>query len=149
MEKIIVFIDDAAYARQLLAPMRSPGTPTQWILVACAPRMSRHISKWVSHSARKNWRARWAEKQFQELVPMLSVRPDSVVQMVAESPLQEFAQKLLADHSNARLLDARRPKLAHDRQPVSAETSAARAPNRWELPGAVAGLGAMLVLAAE
>ena len=70
MEKIIVYLDDAAYAQQQLAPMSSRRQPTarrqatHWVLVACAPRMTRRISKWVSHSARENWRAQWAEKLF-------------------------------------------------------------------------------------
>lgn len=149
MEKIIVFFDDAPYAQRLLEPMRLPGTPTQWILVACAPRMSRHISKWVNHSARKSWRARWAEKQFASLVPALDLGPDTVVQIVAESPLAELGRKLLAEHGTARVLDARRPKMAHDMQPIQARTDVPGTRNRWELPGAVAGLGAVLVLAAE
>ena len=52
MDKIVVYVDDAAYALQQLAPMLGTGAATGWILVACAPRMTRRISKWVSHSAR-------------------------------------------------------------------------------------------------
>ena len=47
MDKIIVYIDDAGYAQQQLAPMKSSGPAggrsavgTHWVLVACAPRMT-------------------------------------------------------------------------------------------------------------
>ena len=57
MEKIILYVDDAAYAREFLAKMAAEANgraPRHWVLVACAPRMTRRISKWVSHSAREN-----------------------------------------------------------------------------------------------
>ena len=70
MDNIIVYIDDAAYALHLLQPMlptagtadaaRTPApgslasatsfTGTHWILVGCAPRVTRRVSKWVTHS---------------------------------------------------------------------------------------------------
>ena len=74
MDKIIVYLDDAAYAKQQLAPMVTStadvaNAATYWVLVACAPRMTQRISKWVSHSARENWRAKWADKLFTQVVP--------------------------------------------------------------------------------
>ncbi|HZY15797.1 MAG TPA: hypothetical protein VFE74_04165, partial [Ramlibacter sp.] len=61
MDKVIVYLDDPAYAHQQLP---AGGTPTHWVLVACAPRMTHRVSKWVSHSARENWRVKWADKLF-------------------------------------------------------------------------------------
>ena len=54
METIIVFIDDADYAVQMLQPMlpATNHTPTRWVLVGCAPRITRRISKWVTKGAR-------------------------------------------------------------------------------------------------
>lgn len=73
MDKVIVYVDDAAYARQVLEPLAAPATAgtIHWVLVACAPRMTHRISKWVSHSARENWRAKWADKLFAQLQPWL------------------------------------------------------------------------------
>jgi len=65
MEKVILYVDDAAYAREVLARPRAEAGGAEvgeWVLVACAPRMTRRISKWVSHSARENWRAKWFAK---------------------------------------------------------------------------------------
>ncbi len=155
MEKIIVYLDDAAYVQQQLVPMkekqapgRGPAGGTHWVLVACAPRMTHRISKWVSHTARENWRAKWADKLFAQVVPQLQARGDSATLVLAKGPLPELTDKLIAEHGPARVLDARRPKFGHDMQPVTADQPASTE-GRWSVPGAVVGMGAMLVLAAE
>ena len=147
MEKIIVYVDDVSYAQRHLDPLLLPGGQTQWILVACAPRLTRHASQWVSQGARQSWRARWAEKAFAALCPSLQERGDEVTTVVATVPLPELTTSLRAAHGPARVLDARRPKFGHELPAVTA--AAARDDNRWQLPGAVAGMGAILVLAAE
>ncbi|WP_298930607.1 hypothetical protein [uncultured Ramlibacter sp.] len=154
MEKIIVYLDDPAYAQQQLAPMKTSAAPAQagqathWVLVACAPRMTHRISKWVSHSARENWRAKWAEKLFGQVVPALQANGDTVTTLLAKGPLPELTRKLTTEHATARVLDARRPKFGQDLQPVSADQPAPTE-GRWTVPGAVVGMGAVLVLAAE
>jgi len=52
MEKIAVFVNDAAHARHVLEPLLEGGRPTRWIVVACAPKLTRHIGRWVSNAAR-------------------------------------------------------------------------------------------------
>lgn len=153
MEKIIVYLDDAAYAQQQLAPMTSGRVPnaapaTHWVLVACAPRMTQRISKWVSHAARQNWRAKWAEKLFAQIVPQLQQGGDGVTTVLAKGPLPELTRQLSAQHATTRVLDARRPKFGQDLQPVTADQPTAK-DERWSVPGAVLGMGAVLVLAAE
>jgi hypothetical protein len=155
MDNIIVYIDDAHYARQLLAPMKSSpmpghgaGSATHWVLVACAPRMTQRISKWVSNAARENWRTKWSEKLFDQVTPSLRAQGDRTTTMLAKGPLPELTKRLLAEHGPARILDARRPKFGHDLQPVTADQPAP-AEGSWGIPGAVVGLGAALVLAAE
>lgn len=154
MDKIIVYVDDAAYAQQHLASMvqcrRGPETPaTQWIVVACAPRMTHRISKWVSHSARENWRNKWADKLFGQTLPWLQSQGDTATPVLAKGPLAELTESLLGEYAGARVLDARRPKFGQDLQPVTDTGPAPVQNSRWTVPGAVAGLGAMLVLAAE
>jgi hypothetical protein len=155
MDKIIVYLDDAAHAQQQIAPMRAGAAPagpqtvaTHWVLVACAPRMTQRIGKWVSHSARENWRTKWAEKLFAQIAPQLQASGDTVTTVLAKGPLPELTRKLLATHGAAHVLDARRPKFGQDLQPVTADQPA-RKDGRWEVPGAVAGMGALLMLAAE
>ena len=153
MENIIVYIDDAAHAQHQLAPMKSGSTAqqdqaTHWVLVACPPRLTRRIGKWVSHSAREAWRTKWSEKVFDQVVPQLRGNADRVTMVVATGPLVPLTRKLVAEHGVARVLDARRPKLGQDLQPVTADQPTPQQ-GRWTVPGAVAGMGAVLVLAAE
>ncbi|MET0312083.1 MAG: hypothetical protein ABW051_08540 [Burkholderiaceae bacterium] len=151
MEKIIAYVDDAAYAQQQLTPMKSSGAgavPTHWILVACAPRMTHRISKWVSHSARESWRAKWTDKLFTQIVPALTAQGDTVTEVLAKGSLPELTTQLLQQHGPARVLDARRPKFGQDMQPVT-EDQPPKKEGGWQVPGAVAGMGALLVLAAD
>lgn len=130
MEKIIVYLDDAAYARDQLP---GGGDRTHWVLVACAPRMTHRISKWVSHSARENWRAKWADKLFGQVVPSLQARGDAVTPVLARGPLPELTRSLMAQHGTEHVLDVRRPKAPDD-----------PAMGRWA-PGALLGLGVLLM----
>ena len=156
MDKFIVYVDDAAYAAQHLVPMKSIGRngaagasdATHWVLVACAPRLTRRISKWVSNSARENWRAKWSEKLFAQIAPELLARGDQVTTVLATGPLPELTTRLISQHGPARVLDARRPKFGQDMQPVTGDQPAPTE-GRWAVPGAVIGMGAILVLAAE
>jgi len=107
MEKVIVYLDDAAYVQ---AQLPAAAVPTHWLLVACAPRMTHRVSKWVSHSARENWRAKWADKLFAQVVPRLQERGDTVTPILAKGPLPELTRALVAQHGEARVIDARRPK---------------------------------------
>ena len=126
METIIVYIDDADYAIQLLAPMlpESAETPTRWVLVGCAPRITRHISKFVTQSARAGWRGSWADKVFSRVIPHLqnTDKPlDTVITQLAPSrqDLCELTKALTRQYSARHVLDARRPKLGHDLHPVT------------------------------
>ncbi|MDB5874098.1 MAG: hypothetical protein JWQ07_3540 [Ramlibacter sp.] len=154
MDKIIVYLDDADYARQQLAPMKGSvpaggkAQATHWVLVACPPRMTRRISKWVSHSAREKWRAKWSDKLFGQVVPALLAGGDKVTTLLASGSLVELTARLAAEHGASRVLDARRPRFGEDLQPVTADQPAPTG-GRWEVPGAVVGMGALLVLAAE
>lgn len=130
METVIVYLDDPAYARRQLPPAGAP--PTHWVLVACAPRMTHRISKWVSHSARESWRAKWAGKVFEQVVPGLRERGDAVTPILARGPLPELTRVLMTEHGAERVLDVRRPR---------ADGGDAR---RW-LPGALMGFGALLL----
>jgi hypothetical protein len=108
MDKVIVYLDDPAYAQQRMPAGND--APTHWVLVACAPRMTHRISKWVSHSARENWRSKWADKLFDQVVPQLRARGDAVTPVLARGPLPELTRVLMAEHGTARVIDVRRPK---------------------------------------
>lgn len=122
MDNIIVYIDDAAYALQMLQPMLLAGgerNPTRWIVVGCAPRVTHRVSKWVTHSARESWRGKWAEKVFAQLMPLLDKEGDTVLTQLAQITLITQTESLIKQYGVARVLDARRPKFGQDMQPVT------------------------------
>jgi hypothetical protein len=115
----IVYLDDAQFAQHTLATvLAQPGTK-RWILVACAPRMTRRIGKWLSHSARENWRDKWCDKLFAQFMPAIG-REDHVFREVATGPLEDHTKTLLGELGNATVIDARRPKFGIEMQPVAA-----------------------------
>ena len=123
MDKIIVYVDDAAHAQQLLAPLvsRSSAAHQHWVLVACAPRMTHRVSKWVSHSARESWRTKWADKLFAQIITGAGLPSTQVTTVLAKGPLAELTEQLQADlHTNggrtAPVMDARKPRTALDAQ---------------------------------
>lgn len=149
MSKIIVYVDNVAYAEQLLQPMLASGNErTMWILVACPPRLTHHASKWVSHSAYEDWCTQWADSVFTVLLPVLQRHGDTVHTVLAQSQLSEQTEALQREYGSAHVMDARRPKFGEDLQAVTKDQSASHN-SLWEVPGAVAGLGALLMLAAE
>ena len=122
MENIVVYVDDADYAQQMLQPMLATGkssNPVQWILVACAPHLSHDAGKWVSPGALQSWRGEWADKVFAQLEPLLRQEGNTVVTRLAEKVLTDQSASLIKEFGEARVLDARRPKLGQDLQPVT------------------------------
>ena len=156
MDTVIVYLDDADYALQHIAALRrkegeSLKPQTHWVLVGCAPRMTHRISKWVSHSARENWRNKWADKLFGQAAPLLEAQGGSVTTFIAKGPLTELTERLLQEHRGAQVLDARRPKMGQDLPPVTAQQppAAEKPPAPWALPGAAMALLGSLLLVAE
>ncbi len=148
MEKIAVFVNDSAYALHVLQPMLQGARPTHWVLVACPPALSRHIGRWVSHSARQQWRERRAAEIFSALQGGLSAAAGSRIEtLVAARPLVELSAQLQSRLPDVRLLDARRIPLGRAEEPVTLEQPAADGA-RWVGPVAAAtGLTALLTLA--
>lgn len=151
MEKVILYVDDASHAREFLdrlAASQADAGVRHWVLVACAPRMTHRISKWVSHSARENWRAKWFAKVQEQLLPALQRQGGQVTPVLAKGPLSELTKRLKLEHGAAQVIDARRPKVGVDLEPVSPDV-APPGQSSWALPGAVVGMGALLMLANE
>jgi hypothetical protein len=64
------------------------------VLVACAPRMTHRVSKWVSNRARENWRGKWADKLFAASLPVLQGSAGQVTSLLACGPLAEVVDQL-------------------------------------------------------
>lgn len=131
METIIAYVDDAAHFQHLL--QTADGMPyarhTHWVLVACAPRITHRVSKFVSNRSRENWRNKWADRLFQECVPMLRAQGIAVSTVLARGPLTELLESLQAEHGmQCQVMDLRRPKM-----PEPARTASADSPLRQVL----------------
>ena len=148
MDRIIVYVDDAAYARQQLTPMLGSRQPTRWDIVACPAHLTRHAGRWISRSALEKWRDQQAEQLFAAIRPLLGDPQHTVVTHVAHGDLVAMTQRLSAGAPAARVLDARRPRFGQDLAPVIADQPVDTA-SRWSVPGSVATLGAVLILASE
>jgi len=148
MEKIAVFVNDAEFARHVLQPMLDGAEPTHWILVGCPPALTRHIGRWVSQAARQAWRERWGAEVFARLEPDLMARQGSQVEkLLPRRPLAEISARLQARLPGVRLLDARRPRLGHVDEPLTATQPSAGGARESGVVAAATGLAAMLALA--
>lgn len=147
MEKIAVFVNDAAHARHILQPMLDGGGAAHWVLVACPPVFSRHIGRFTSKAARAQWRERWSQEVLAELEPLLKTGGSVVEKLVARRPLVQVSARLVARLGTARLLDARRPHAGKANEPLTANQPDG-AGSRWAAPVAITtGLSAVLALA--
>ncbi len=163
MDQIIVYVDEADHARQQIGPLRSTGAnhnpavapesaptaATHWIVVACPPKLPRDASKWVSAESVEGWRQDWASELFAELQPLFDAPGDKLTCVLATGELVKLTDRLIAEHGNARVLDARCPKYGVDLAPVSKDQKPPSSGWKWQIPAALAGLGALLVLASE
>lgn len=153
MERVILYVDDAQHALAQLEQLRASGVqPTHWVLAACAPRMTSRISKWVSHSARENWRVKWFARLQETLAPALQADGAQFTAVLAQGPLLALTQQLLLAHGAARVIDLRRPKVGAALEPVQTSTRSGPAPaparrRGGALSGGTLGLGALLLLA--
>jgi len=128
VETIIVYLDDAEYAQPLLQSMsQSPrAADTHWVVVACAPRITHRVSKWVSNRTRENWRTKWADKLFADALPVLQGCGGRVSPMLARGPLSELVEQLRTDLGvSPQIVDVRRPKLEPQGAPALAPTGLA------------------------
>lgn len=148
LQTIAVFVNDAEHALKLLqTPLNSAG-PTCWVLVACPPALMRHASRWVTQSAKRQWREQWAAEAFTVLEWAIAARAGDVVEkMVPQRPLLAVADRLRARAGGVRLIDARQPRWGATAEPITRDQPAS-ARSRWAAPIAVTtGLSAILALA--
>ena len=148
MENIIVVVDDAEYALKMLAPMQHQGQPTQWVLLACPPRLTRHIGRWVNHASREAWRKKWSQELVDKLQPALQTGGDRMVWRMTKGNLVEQTRQLQSEFNTHRVLDARRPKFAQDQAPVTADQPTEHN-SHWTLPSGAAAMGVALLMAAD
>ena len=151
METFIVYIDDKQYALQQLVPMlpekEALSSPANWILVGCPPRLNRHTGRWLTQAAQKKWRHEWTRDTTAEIIDLLEKSGNSVSTQVAQGALGMLTQQIKRKVGAARVIDARRPKLAVNMDPVTHAQPQEK--SSWVVPGGVMAIGAAIVLASE
>jgi hypothetical protein len=151
METFIVYIDDKQYALQQVIPMLPADGQTQqaanWILIGCPPRLNRHTGRWLTHTAQKKWRQDWANQATSDLVQKLESSGNMVSVRVAHGALSELSKQIRGEVGVARIIDARRPKLAVNLDPV--KTDQPQEKSTWAVPGGVLAMGAAIVMVSE
>lgn len=150
MEQIAVFIDNATHARRIIEPMLTRSDDQwRWVVVACPPRLSRHVGRWVSHVGRQQWQRRWLQDLRRAIDPMFARQStDGVQWLLADGALEPLGRRLRSQYgAGLHLLDARVPKLGRPGEPLSAGQPATTA-EEWRAPVAVSSsLAVMLALA--
>lgn len=145
MEKIAVFVDDAAHAAARLAAFApAAATGVKWIVVACPPRLTRHIGRWVNDPAREQWRQRWARALRESLASSFAA---PVEWQIARGPLPRQVERLRVRlGADLRVLDLRAPRPGARSAPL--EESARGAQAQWPVTlAAASGLSLLLALA--
>jgi hypothetical protein len=151
LETFIVYIDDKQYALQQVIPMlpvngQAPQT-ANWILIGCPPRLNRHTGRWLTHTAQKKWRQEWTQDATSDLAHKLESGGNTVSIRVAHGALSELTKQIKGEVGIARVIDARRPKLSVDLDPVTSEQPQEK--STWALPGGVLAMSAAIVMASE
>ena len=104
MKTVALFIDDAAAARLALQPLMQSQAAGRLILVACAPKLTRHVGRFVSNAGREQYRQRWARDLFTELQPLWSVAPrgtvETMVAMISAARQFEAQMRMLQTAEN-------------------------------------------------
>ena len=150
METFIVYIDDKQYALQQIIPMLSPqksDTQVNWILVGCAPKLTRHSGRWLSKPAQKRWRQDWTLEATQDIATLLRQHNNQVFIKTAHGALSEFTKQLSREFSSARVIDARRPKLTGNLDPVTEDQPQTK--SDLVLPAGLLAIGASIAMAAD
>lgn len=119
METLIVYVNDSEYARNQLATMIHASQPTKCVLVACPPKLNRHISRWISGAARKKWQTQWADNTCAEISKTFASAGHQFVSRMAVGPLVNVTKQLQGEFISSRVLDARRLKLDETPEPVA------------------------------
>lgn len=149
MDTLIVYIDDADYAKRQLAPMLNGLEAMHCILVGCPPQLNRHAGQWLSKEARRRWRQEWGESVLADIARTLGEHGNKVSSRVAHDQLLNVTRQIRGQFARARVFDARRPKIGHPLEPVTHDQPSDGAPSPWLVVGSAMALGAAVSAVAE
>ena len=131
METFAVYINDHEHGPRQILSLLNGQAPAHWVLLACPPRMSRHLGRWLSQPAKKKWRQRWSEEALHEVIERVRAKGDTYEVRVVREPHPKLERELRRTYRGLRTIDARRLQ------------------DRWEVPAGAAAMGTLMTLAVE
>lgn len=131
METFAVYINDHEHGPQQILSLLNHKAPARWVLLACPPRLSRHLGRWLSQPAKKRWRQLWSEQALREVKTRLQKNGDAFEIRVVRQPQLALEHDLRREFSGVRIIDARRRS------------------DQWEVPAGAAAVGTLMALAEQ
>ena len=131
METFAVYVNDHEHGPRQILSLLEGQAPARWVLLACPPRMSRHLGRWLSQPAKKKWRMRWSEEALHEVTQRIRAKGDAFEIRIVRDPQAKLERELRREFPGLRLIDARRMQ------------------DRWEVPAGAAAMGTLMTLAVE
>ncbi len=149
MDRIAVFVDDSEHARRILYPyIQSTAQETEWLVVACAPRLPHRVSRWLTREQCSRSRLDWVARLRSELEPTFGNRcSDSVEWLSPTGRLALTSDSLRSKYGTSlRMLDARKGRPGRSAEPIL-QPKSVQAHSEWGVPVAIASsLSLMLAL---
>lgn len=139
MERLAIFVNDAAYAQRYLEPLlgQQPSA-APCTLVICPPRLTHRIGKFLSNRQRQHWQRHWCQRLQEELTALLPTDAlKDVDWQVSGSRVTDATTRLRRQHGPAlKVLDMRKAQLGQTLGPVE-PGQAPKSDDRWQAPVAV------------
>lgn len=149
MDRIAVFVDDSEHARRILCPyIQSTAQETEWLVVACGPRLPLRVSRWLTPEQRSRSRLEWVARLRSELEPTFGNQcSDSVEWLSPTGRLARTSDSLRSKYGTSlRMLDARKCRPGRPAEPIL-QPKGVQAHSEWGVPVAIASsLSLMLAL---
>jgi hypothetical protein len=101
----------------------------------------------LTRTDQNKWRQEWTRENTEALVHLLENVGNKVSVRTVQGPLAEFTKQIRGEVGLARVVDARRPKLSVNLDPVTQEQPQEK--STWTLPGGVLAMSAAIVMASE
>ncbi len=141
LDTLVVLLDDGPTAQAMLSDLLSQRTGTaqpmrtlHLVLVACPPRMTHRMSKWLSHRTREGWRQRWQTRLHEAVQPVLQQARVRSNWVLADGPLHELTQRLKEQHQAQSIVDLRRSRLSDTIDDAADGPDESRHPTAPEAP---------------
>jgi hypothetical protein len=114
-----------------------------WMSTATEPTHGSLVDAYRS----KKWRQEWTQETTADLAHKLESGGNTVSVRIAHGALSELTKQIKGEVGSSRVIDARRPKMAVNLDPVTEEQPQEK--SNWAVPSGVLAMSAAIVMASE